>query len=600
MTLPLWFHQLLTQDGPAHAVFLLSIAVAVGIGLGRIKVFGISIGIAGVLFAGILVGHFGGRLEHGVLHFARELGLILFVFSIGLSVGPGFFASFRKTGLKLNLLAAAIVFGGLFLAAFTHLVLGQPVWEVIGVFCGAVTNTPSLGAAQQAMKDQGESILKGMQALGGVNPALGAISHGATNVLAATNHAVATGAKAAAESAVAASGMGYAVAYPFGILGIILTMLLLRPLFGIKIREEVERWRKESVAASPAPQNFNFEVKAADIEGLPVGKLGERLGARIVVTRLLRGERMHVPGSSFKLAVGDLLHVVAPPEIAERVRALVGDYAQTDIRKVSGGLEVRTLLVTRKETVGQRLADLNFLVNEGVIVSRIHRSGLEFVPSGRSSLEWGDQITVVGEKSGLDRVTLSLGNSPKELQHPNVLPLFIGVLLGVLVGSLPLAIPGLPAPVKLGLAGGPLIVAIALGWMGRVGPISFYVPAAANLIMREAGIVLFLACVGINSGTGFFETLIHGKGLLWMSWGVAFTAIPILTVGIFARALLKLNYLQICGLLAGSMTDPPALGFANAMANSEAQAVTYVSVYPFTTFLRIMTAQVFVIFFLTR
>jgi putative transport protein len=594
MTLPIWFHQLLTQDSPAHAVFLLSIAVAIGIGLGRIKVFGISIGIAGVLFAGILVGHFGGTLEHGVLHFARELGLILFVFSIGLSVGPGFFASFRKTGLKLNLLAAAIVFGGVFLAAFTHLALGQPVWEVIGVFCGAVTNTPSLGAAQQAMKDQGESILKGMQALGAVKPALEALSHGATN------HAVATGAKAAAESAVAASGMGYAVAYPFGILGIILTMLLLRPLFGIKIREEVERWRGEGVAASPAPQNFNFEVKAAAMEGLPVGKLVERVGARLVVTRLLRGERLHVPGASFKLSMGDLLHVVAPPDLAEKVRALVGDYTQTDIRKISGGLEVRTLLVTRKETVGQRLADLNFLVKEGVIVSRIHRSGLEFVPSGRSSLELGDQITVVGEKSGLDRVTLSLGNSPKDLQHPNVLPLFIGVLLGVLVGSLPLAIPGLPAPVKLGLAGGPLIVAIALGWMGRVGPISFYVPAAANLIMREAGIVLFLACVGIHSGAGFFETLIHGKGLVWMSWGVAFTAIPILTVGILARALFKLNYLQICGLLAGSMTDPPALGFANAMANSEAQAVTYVSVYPFTTFLRILTAQVFVIYFLTR
>jgi len=599
MMLPHWFQQLLTQDGPAHSVFLLCIAVAVGIGLGRIKIAGISLGIAGVLFAGILVGHFGGHLEHGVLHFTRELGLILFVFSIGLSVGPGFFASFRKSGLKLNLLAAGIVFGGLALAAFTHLVLGQPVWEVIGVFCGAVTNTPSLGAAQQAMKDQGEIILRGMQALGAVKPAALAVAHGATNA-AGSNAAAVFGAKAAAEGAVAASGMGYAVAYPFGILGIILTMLLLRPLFRIKIKEEVERWRKESRAASPAPQNFNFEVKSPEIAGLEVGKLVERVGAPVVVTRLLRDERLHVPGARFKLALGDLLHVVGAPETAERLRAVVGDYTQTDVRKITGALDSRTLLVTKKEAVGQRLADLNFLGHEGVIVSRIHRSGVEFVPAGRSTLELGDQITVVGEKPGLDRVSLTLGNSSKDLQHPNVLPLFIGVLLGVIVGSIPLALPGLPAPVKLGLAGGPLIVAIAMGWMGRIGPVSFYVPAAANLILREAGIVLFLACVGIYSGKGFFDTLLHGKGLLWMSWGVAFTFIPILVVGILARAVFKLNYLQICGLLAGSMTDPPALGFANAMAASEAQAVTYVSVYPFTTFLRIMTAQVFVIFLLTR
>lgn len=575
-----WFTQLFTQQTPAGAILLISIAVALGVALGKIRVFGISIGIAGVLFSGILVGHFGGTLDHHVLHFTRELGLIFFVFSIGLAVGPGFFTSFRKSGLKLNMLAAGIVLGGVAIAASLVIIFKQPVWEVIGVLCGSVTNTPSLGAAQQAMKDQGEVIMKIMQITPGTN--------------------VAAQAKVAVDAAVSTTGMGYAVAYPFGIMGIILTMLLVRFIFRVKVSDEVKAWKAEQQKGSPSPQNHNFLVKNPQMEGMAVKKLRELVPSQVVITRILRAGKVFVPKADTTLKVGDLIHVVGPDVAVENLRLTLGDKVTTDVRTAPGKLETETLVVSHHGVVGKRIAELNYLERHGVIVSRISRSGITFVPSGTTTIELGDQVTVVGEDENILKVSLDLGNSSKELQHPNVLPLFIGVLLGVIVGSIPLFIPGLPAPVKLGLAGGPLLIAILLGWVGRVGPISFYVPSAASLILREAGIVLFLACVGIYSGKGFVDTLIYGKGPWWMLWGVAFTLIPILVVGILSRAVFKLNYLQICGLLAGSMTDPPALGFANAMAPSDAQAVTYASVYPFTMFLRIMTAQVFVILLLSH
>jgi putative transport protein len=552
-----WLMQLFVGHSTAHTVIILSLVIALGVALGHIKVFGISLGIAGVLFSGLLFGHFNLTVNEEIIEFAREFGLILFVYTIGMQVGPGFFASFRRQGLKLNLLAASIVLGGVLVALGIHYLVKIPIPVVVGLLSGAVTNTPGLGAAQQALRER------------------------------------------LTESAdLALPGMAYAVAYPFGILGIILTMIAVRYLFRIKPEVEAEEFEKAQGARGATPVNYNIQVTNARLVGQQVRKLASLLQAEFVISRLLRAERVEVPTADTALQLGDVLHVVCTPENAEKLALVVGDVSKVDVRTVPSDLTARNVLITQNSAVGKSIRELDLMRRYNVVITRVNRAGLDLVAKAGLELAFGDRVTVVGDPSSLQKVSVELGDSIKQLNHPNILPVFIGIIIGVIVGSIPFQVPGVPAPVKLGLAGGPLLVSILLSRWGRVGPVVWYLPLSANLVLREVGITLFLACVGLKSGGRFVETLVGGDGLLWMGMGALITAVPLLVVGFVARYFLKLNYLSLCGLLAGSMTDPPALGFANQIASSDAPSITYASVYAMVMFLRILTAQAIVLLLL--
>ncbi len=552
-----WFIQLFTGHSAAHTVMVLSLVIALGVALGHVKVSGVSLGIAGVLFSGLLFGHFHLTVNDEILEFAREFGLILFVYTIGMQVGPGFFASFRRQGLKLNALAAAIVLIGVFIAVLLHYVFDLPVPVLVGLLSGAVTNTPGLGAAQQALRE-----------------------------------------RLADSPDLALPGMAYAVAYPFGILGIILAMLAIRRLFRIKTDQEALAFEQEHGGQEKAPNNFNLQVTNAKLNGVEVRRLAGLVHADFVISRLMRQENVLIPSADTALRVGDVLHLVCTPENADKLALIVGDISPVDVRAAPSAFTVRNILITQNSTVGKSIRELDLMHRYGVAITRINRSGTELLAKAGLVLQFGDRVTVVGEDSALKKVSVELGDSLKQLNHPNILPVFIGIILGVLLGSIPFSVPGAPAPVKLGLAGGPLLVSILLSRYGRVGPVVWYLPLSANLALREIGITLFLACVGLKSGGRFVETLVAGDGLYWMGLGALITAAPLLIVGLVARAVYKLNYLALCGLLAGSMTDPPALGFANQLAASDAPAITYSSVYALTMFLRILTAQALVLLLL--
>ncbi|MEA3505604.1 MAG: putative transporter [Bacteroidota bacterium] len=549
-----WIIKLFSQAGTAHAVLLLCLSIFGGIIIGKPKIKGINLGIAGVLFSGLLVGHFGGKINHEVMHFAKELGLIFFVFSIGLEVGPRFFSTFKREGIGINILAASIVIMGVGIAAAIHFAFNVPVPEIAGILCGAVTNTPSLGAAQQVLADQG-------------------------GILAAQTPTV---------------GMGYAVAYPFGIIGIILTMLLIKLFFKIKVDKELEEYDKKQEELSQAPEAFNLEVTNPNADGKTIQEIKKLVHESIIITRLFRDNIVRFPKENEKIHVGDILRVVVDQAYTDSVHLTIGKLSSIDLRRIDGKLAMRQMMVTNKSIAGKTIRQLNIYGRYSANITRIYRSGLEFIPKKDVKIELGDTIRVVGEKNTMDAIAKEVGNSHDQLNHPNILPLFLGIFLGVVVGSIPFTIPGLPAAVKLGLAGGPLLVAILMGHFGRVGKTTFYIPSGANLILRETGIALFLACVGISSGGKLISTIVDGGGLAWMGYGVAITFIPILTVGIIAR-LLKYNYLTICGFVAGSMTDPPALGFANTIIKSQAQNTAYASVYPLVMFLRVLLAQILIL-----
>jgi putative transport protein len=549
-----WFLQLFTGHTTAHTVLTVSLVIALGILLGRVRVAGIGLGVAGVLFAGLILGHFKLSLAGEVLEFIREFGLVLFVYTIGMQVGPGFIASLRRQGLRLNLLAAAIVALGAGLAAAIFYVTGLPLGVVVGLLSGAVTNTPSLGAAQAALAEQ----MPGSPDL--VLP-----------------------------------GLAYAVAYPFGIMGVILTMVLARRGFRVDVEKEAAEFETSQGSGGPAPQNFNFEVTNARLVGVPVRKLAGLVSAEFVISRLLRREHVEVPAAETTLQLGDVLHVVCTPENAEKIAILVGDMSTVDVRQIASALTARNILLTQNAAVGRTLRELDLMRRYGVAITRIHRAGIELVASGNTELQFGDRLTAVGEESALKKVSVELGDSLKILNYPNILPIFIGILLGVILGSAPFRVPGVPEPVKLGLAGGPLLVAIILSRVGRIGPVVWYLPHSANLVLREIGIALFLACVGLHSGARVVETLVSRDGLLWMGLAALITLVPMFVVAVIARWVYRVNYLSLCGLLAGSMTDPPALSFANQLSGSDAPAVTYASVYPMVMFLRILFAQALVL-----
>ena len=553
-----WFIQLFTGHSVAHTVIILSLVIATGVALGHIKLFGISIGIAGVLFSGLAFGHFHLTINEEILEFAREFGLILFVYTIGMQVGPGFFASFRRQGLKLNLLAISVVLLGVATALAIHFIWKVDIPVIVGLLSGAVTNTPGLGAAQQALR---ETI---------TDPDI-----------------------------LAQPGMAYAVAYPFGIIGIILTMIGVRYLFRINPEKEAIAFDEAHGHKGAAPANYNISVTNTRLVGQQVRELAKLIQAEFVISRLLRQEKVMVPNADTVLQLGDVLHVVCTADSAEKLSMVVGDVAKdVDVRSMASHVTARNILVTQNAVVGKSIRELDLMNLYGVAITRINRAGVDLVAKASSELMIGDRITVVGEEEQLKKVSVELGDSLKALNHPNILPVFIGIILGVVLGSIPFHIPGVPAPVKLGLAGGPLLVSILLARWGRVGPVVWYLPLSANLILREVGITLFLACVGLKSGGKFVETLVAGDGVYWLGMGALITIVPMMIVGIAGRYVFKLNYLTLCGLLAGSMTDPPALGFANQIASSDAPAITYASVYATVMFMRILTAQAIVLLLL--
>ena len=550
-----WITDLLAGGSTAHTIFVLAIAIAFGLAIGQIRIFGISLGIAGVLFVGLALGHFGLSIQPEVLDFARDFGLALFVFTIGLQVGPGFVASLRKQGLTFNLLAMAIVILGMGIAVAAFWIAGLPLPAMVGLLSGAVTNTPGLGAAQQA--------------LGEVLPS--------------------------ATDAVAVSGMAYAVAYPFGVVGIILAMILLRSAFRIDVGRESAELEAEQSPSGLLPGNYNIRVANPRLAGAQVRELARLVQAEFVISRLLRGGEVMVVKADTTLAIGDLLHVVSTRDNAERLAIVAGDLSETDVRQVPSSLASRQLLITRQNAVGRSVGELNLPHRYGVVITRIQRAGVELVAASALRLAFGDRVTVVGDKEALGRAAAELGDSLKALNAPNVLSVFFGLIAGVILGSIPFHVAGLPAPITLGLAGGPLIVALILGRIGKIGPLVFYLPQSANLALREIGITLFLATVGLKSGVHFVETISSGQGLLWMGIGALVTFLPLVLVGFAGRFFLKLNFSSLTGLLAGSMTDPPALSFAQTIVGSDAPAVTYASVYALVMFLRIVGAQALVL-----
>jgi len=551
-----WLVDLFVQHSAAQAVVILAIVGALGLALGSIRVFGVSLGIGGVLFVGLLFGHMKVSLDEHVMEFAREFGLILFVYTIGMQVGPGFFSSLRRHGMFLNLMAGSIVLLGLFIAFAINRFGGVPAPVAAGLFAGATTNTPALAAAQQALKD----II--------TDPTADVIKQ---------------------------PGLAYAIAYPFGIIGIILTMLFVRFAFRVDPHEEAQKFLQQQLANVPKPSTMNIEVQNPNLDSLPLEKVPLYNESGIVVSRVLHNNQVEVAQPDTIIHVGDILLAVGPREKLEEFKLIVGKETDTDVRKIPSKITTKRIVVTHKSAVGKTIDELETPKLYDVALTRVSRAEIEFTPTPDFRFQFGDTVLAVGEESAIKKVAQELGDSPKQLNHPQMIPLLVGIALGILLGSCPVFFPGLPAPVRLGLAGGPLVVAIILSRIGRFGPLVWYMPISANFLMREIGIVLFLACVGIRAGDQFVQTLTQGEGWRWMIFGASITLVPLLTVAVIARKLLKQNFASLCGVLAGSMTDPPALAFAGQITGSEVPYITYATVYPLTMILRVLGAQALIL-----
>ncbi|MDR3252835.1 MAG: putative transporter [Tannerella sp.] len=556
-----WIKELLWGDGIAHSVMLMAIVIVLGMLMGKIKIGSVSLGITFVLFAGIIFGHFGFRINSEVLHFFKEFGLILFVYSIGMQVGPGFFSSFRKGGITLNMLAAAVVALGVAITIVIHYVTGLSIPTMVGIMSGAVTNTPGLGAAQQAYFD----------------------THGV------------------ADSSIA---MGYAVAYPLGVVGIILSIIAIRFIFKVKTEKETERLNAEDTTHSSEARPISLMVRNPAIFGKTIAELSALLEHRdFVLSRIWYNDSKHIEmvSGDTVLHENDKIFVITNDNDAETVKTFVGEEIPMErkqwIRPESEFIN-RRILVTKSNLNGKRLGDLKLRKLYGINITRINRSGVDLVASPNLTLQIGDRVNVVGTQSAISNVEKVLGNSMKRLNEPNLIPIFLGIFLGILVGSIPFAVPGVPQPVKLGLAGGPLIVAILVSRFGYKYRLVTYTTMSANLMLREIGITVFLACVGIGAGDGFVDTIINKGGFTWIGYGFIITTLPLLIVGSIARHFYKLNYFTLMGLMAGSTTDPPALAYSNATAGNDAPAVGYATVYPLTMFLRVLTAQLLILLFM--
>ena len=544
----------------ALTVSVLALVAVVGLWIGNIKIRGVGFGIGGVLFGGIIVGHFvdqaGIAISGEMLHFIQEFGLILFVYTIGIQVGPGFFASLRVSGLRLNLFAILIVVLGGLITTLLHKIFAIPLPIVLGIFSGAVTNTPALGAGQQILRDLGVPF-----------------------------------------DTVDQMGMSYAMAYPFGICGILLTMWLLRLVFRVNVDREAEQFDASRGSGQAHLQTMNLRVENANLHDLAIQDVPVLNSDKIICSRLKRDQMLMVPSPVTRIQQGDLLHLVGQAEDLHHAQLVIGKEVDTSLSTRGTDLHVERVVVTNEKVLGKKIRDLHFKQRYDVVISRLNRAGVELVASSHASLQFGDILNLVGRRASIDAVAAEVGNAQQKLQQVQMLPVFIGIGLGVLLGSVPLFIPGFPVALKLGLAGGPLIMALILGRIGSIGKLYWFMPPGANLALRELGIVLFLSVVGLKSGGDFVHTLTAGDGISWIGYGILITAIPLLTVGLLAR-LAGMNYLTLCGMLAGSMTDPPALAFANGLhGSSGAAALSYATVYPLVMFLRIITPQLLTVLF---
>lgn len=554
-----WLNELLWGEGIAHSVMLLAFVIAAGIQLGKIKIFGISLGITFVLFVGILLGQIGFKMNHEVLHFMKEFGLILFVYSVGMQVGPGFFSSFKKGGITLNMLACGIVLLGVATTIILHFVTGVPMATMVGILSGAVTNTPGLGAAQQAYND----------------------------VFGTTDNTIA---------------LGYAVAYPLGVVGIILSLIVIRYVFRVSFEKENEALNATEGKNTNEAKPISLMVKNPAIFNKSVSEVSALIENRdFVISRISHvNNEVEIPSSTTVLCENDKIFVITTERDAEALRTFIGEEIDMDrkewIRKDSQFIN-RRILITKSELNGKRLGTLKLRNLYGVNITRVNRSGVDLVANPNLTLQVGDRVNVVGTESAIESVEKVLGNSMKRLNEPNLLFIFVGIFLGIFLGSIPFVFPGIPQPVKLGLAGGPLIVSILISRFGYKYKLVTYTTMSANLMLREIGITLFLACVGIGAGDGFIDTIVNNGGLSWIGYGFAITTIPLLIVGTIGRYFFKLNYFTLMGLIAGSTTDPPALAYANMTAGNDAPAVGYATVYPLTMFLRVLTAQLLILFF---
>ena len=555
-----WINDLLWGEGIGHSILLLSFVIAAGIQLGKIKVFGVSLGITLVLFVGIILGHFGFTINHNVIHFFKEFGLILFVYSVGMQVGPGFFSSFKQGGITLNMLACGIVFLGVLTAVILHYATGIPMPTMVGILSGAVTNTPGLGAAQQAFSDM----------------------HGVSDNTIA---------------------LGYAVAYPLGVIGIILSIILIKYIFRVSFDKENEQLNSEDSSHTNEAKPISLIVKNPAIFNKTVAELSNLLEHRdFVISRVWRdsNKQIEIASANTVLQENDKVFVITTETDAETIKTFIGEEIDMErkqwIRMESQFIN-RRILITKPELNGKRLGQLKLRKLYGINITRINRAGVDLVAKPGLTLQVGDLGNRFVSETAVSNVEKVLGNSMKRLNEPNLITIFVGIALGIVLGSIPISFPGIPQPVKLGLAGGPLVVAILISRFGYHYKLITYTTQSANLMLREIGITLFLACVGISAGDGFVDTIVNNGGFAWIGYGFIITFVPLMIIGCIGRYFCKGNYFTLMGLIAGSTTDPPALAYSNATAGNDAPSVGYATVYPLTMFLRVLTAQLLILFF---
>lgn len=548
-----WLNSLLFGSSVAHSLLIVALVITLGVLLGKIKLFGVSFGITWILFVGLVASHFSMTVDADILYFMKEFGLVLFVYSIGLQVGPSFFSSFKKTGIKLNAIAMCVVFGGVLTAIGVHFIADIPMATTVGILSGAVTNTPGLGAAQQTFADITKTS----------DPSI---------------------------------ALGYAVAYPLGVVGMILSMVLIRAVFKITNDAELRQIHQRDSQKSGA-QRIAIKLSNPAIFGRKVESIVELTARHFVISRVLRDDKIDIATAETVLCAGDIVLVVADTADADFIVAFLGEKLDMDWPKSDEGLEARRIMITNPKVNGYTLSKLGLFGGLSFNITRVNRAGIDLVAHADLSLQMGDRVTIVGASDSISKVEKILGNSMLRLRQPNLFPIFLGIALGVLVGSIPFTIPAVPQSVRLGLAGGPLVVSILLSRFGPSFKLVTYTTVSANLMVREIGIALFLAAVGIGSGADFVSTIVRGGGYMWIFYGAIITLLPVLIVGFCARKFAKLDYFTLTGVLAGSSTNPPALAYANASAANDMPSVSYATVYPLTMFLRVLTAQLLIIFF---
>jgi putative transport protein len=552
-----WLVELFTKTSIANTVLMYGIIISIGIWLGRIKIAGISLGVTWILFTGIIFSAIGVRVDESTNHFLKEFGLVLFVYLIGLQVGPGFFASLKKNAVNNNILASLIVFFGVAITVLLFYFVNHHIAIMAGIMSGAVTNTPGLAAAQAAISSVDLSPTE--------------------------------------KSSIT---LAYAIAYPFGVFGIILSMLIIKKIFGVNINDEKELHRKLNVLKANKPVSQHFSLNNPMLFGLPLSKLFLMLKEKIIVSRMLHHGEIITPTPDTILAEGDILLIVASKKEIDQLQFIVGPLSDRDLKKSSeSNLISRTIVVTKKSVTHKRLGDLPELFQHHFTMTRLNRAGFEMVPHGDIFLQLGDTIKVVGTEEDVHAAAEVLGNSIKLLEVPDLAPILIGIALGVILGSVPFHFPGMPVAVKVGMAGGPLIIALLLSKFGNKLYLTNYTTNSANLMMRELGIGLFLASVGLSSGGNLSGAFVNGDGLSWIIMSLAITIIPLVLIGVISKLFFRKTFFEICGLLAGASTDPPALAFATKMASSDIPSVTYATVYPLTMILRIVAAQLLILLF---